>query len=565
MADNTTSTVSSQLDLPGGNVQTLRFRPGQAGRIDISSTPSPFVAKTETGLLALIELRSPGSATAVASQKFPNSTPSLALAYTATAADLTAAGDWECDVTNETDQPIEFSTTVTFPYDPLPTASIDLNFLNLLLATVVDAAAIQIHLQSSSDGIPQSRVTISLDIAALLNVPAATTFHIADQSETAADITFVYQLLNLDSDPNYPVVFLSTPPLSLTIFIRFDAASAQLVAQNLPAEAAPGIDLDSFSIEFVVGFDGSFTPVCTATAHLEFNDIDLSSDISSAVQTAIVNQLSSAGFSALLDPQQVRGHIDSLFISLMRLGPQAQIQSYTADGQTLTVTYSNDKPIVPPISLSAASLSFDQQDVGTTSAQQTVTITAASQLTISSIAVTSSSGAANDFPSVPPPGNPPGGGSVNVQNNQLTITVWFRPTAAGTRTASMAIGNNISADPLVVQLTGIAVDPPIPLLHVSPGSLSFTPNKGTQSVTLQNTGSAPLVISSIAIQGGNFSATNTCGVGAGAGTLQPGQQCTVTLHCAFIGPGGTSELVITHNAVGSPTMVDLNATSKTGI
>ena len=194
-----------------------------------------------------------------------------------------------------------------------------------------------------------------------------------------------------------------------------------------------------------------------------------------------------------------------------------------------------------------------------------MTVTAAyKQLTVSSIEIVSDSGAAADFTSVPL-GSPPPGASLNIQNNQFTITVWFRPTAAGLRTATLQIVNNISSSPLVVSLSGSGDPTPLPLLSVFPGSLNFNPKKVTpHAVTLKNTGTAPLTITSIAIQSGNFSATNTCGIGPGGGTLQPNQQCTVNLKCFFSGPGGTSYLVITHNAVGSPTLVDLNATSKIG-
>jgi len=59
----------------------------------------------------------------------------------------------------------------------------------------------------------------------------------------------------------------------------------------------------------------------------------------SGVQDAINQQVQqNPAFAALLDKKQVRAQIDTLFIAMMRLGPQAQIQSYRIDGQTLTVT-----------------------------------------------------------------------------------------------------------------------------------------------------------------------------------------------------------------------------------
>jgi len=306
--------------------------------IGVRSVPSTTVAHSETGLLAMIILRRPGSTTPLAKATYKvHSSSILLLSYHPTVADLATPGDWTCDVSNESLDPITFATDVTFPIDnPLATASVDIEFLNLVLAKVVDAATIQIHLESSSDGSSASRLSLSPDVAALLKLPILTQFNVADQKKTELGIDFVYRILNLDSDPKYPIVILWTDPLSLKVVIRFDTASARLVAQNLPA---PDINIELFNIEINVGFDGSFQPVCNAIAHLTFNNIDFSSDVISGVQDAINQQVQqNPAFAALLDKKQVRAQIDTLFIAMMRLGPQAQIQSYRIDGQTLTVT-----------------------------------------------------------------------------------------------------------------------------------------------------------------------------------------------------------------------------------
>jgi hypothetical protein len=333
-----TTTISVQTRVLGEDSQEIAFRPGQPGFVSVHSVPAPNTAHTETGLLASITLRRPGSTSPLARATYKLHTASLLLSYNATAADLTTPGDWTCEVSNESLDPITFTTDVTFPINiPLQTASIDVEFLNLVLAKVVDAAAVQIHLQSSSDGGTASRLSLSQDIAALVQLPTLTQFNIPDQTKSVLGIPFVYRILNLDSDPEYPIVFFSTDPLCLKVELRFDTVNAKLVAQNLPA---PDINISLFNIEITVGFDGSFTPVCSAIAHLAFNNIDFSSDVISGVQDAINQQVQqNPALGVLRDKKSVRAQIDRLFTSMFRLGQNVQIQGYNTDGQALTVTW----------------------------------------------------------------------------------------------------------------------------------------------------------------------------------------------------------------------------------
>lgn len=215
----------------------------------------------------------------------------------------------------------------------------------------------------------------------------------------------------------------------------------------------------------------------------------------------------------------------------------------------------------PPVTGVPTALAFSSQQIGTTSLQQTVTVSIGSQQLTGISLVSDPPGGNVDFSCVPPPG-----AALNPTDGQLVITVWFRPTAGGPRYAKLEIAYGGAGSPLIVELEGTGNAAPLPLLNVSPTSLFFDPKKLTNHVvTLTNTGSAPVTISSIVISDSNYSMTNTCGVNPGSATLQPGQRCTITVLCRFIGPGGTSSMVITHNAPGSPTTVELTATSKLGV
>src|SRR6266436_1150915 len=110
-----TSTISAQTRVLGGDSQEIQFRPGLPGVIGVHTVPSPHVAHSEIGFLAMITLRRPGSTTPLAKATYKLLTPPLLLSYHATAADLATPGDWTCEVSNMSLDPITFATDVTFP------------------------------------------------------------------------------------------------------------------------------------------------------------------------------------------------------------------------------------------------------------------------------------------------------------------------------------------------------------------------------------------------------------------------------------------------------------------
>src|SRR5689334_4357328 len=125
MADHGTSSVSGKANLPAGGSQELSFRPGSPGRVTSHTDLSRSNAHTETGLIGLIILRRPGATKPLATVKINLGSASGGLSYDATAADLATPGDWVCEVSNESNDPITFTTVVGFPIDvPLLTASI---------------------------------------------------------------------------------------------------------------------------------------------------------------------------------------------------------------------------------------------------------------------------------------------------------------------------------------------------------------------------------------------------------------------------------------------------------
>lgn len=215
--------------------------------------------------------------------------------------------------------------------------------------------------------------------------------------------------------------------------------------------------------------------------------------------------------------------------------------------------------IAPVASTSPSTLTFADQAVGTSSAASVVTLsnTGNAALTITSITI----GGANstEFTQTNTCGTSLAVGST------CTVSVIFTPGASGTRTASVSIADNAAGSPQTVSLTGSGTSASVTLTTdsvifanqaVGTGSTPF-------GVTLFNTGSASLTISSITFTGTNapdFSQTNNCG-----STLLAGSNCTINFVFTPSAAGTrTATASINDSATGSPQVVVLSGTGTTG-
>jgi len=202
----------------------------------------------------------------------------------------------------------------------------------------------------------------------------------------------------------------------------------------------------------------------------------------------------------------------------------------------------------PVLTLSARSLIFPDQPVGTSSPTQTVTVTnnGDAPLNIASIV------ASGDFAVADACGQ-------NVAPMaECKITVAFAPTAGGTRTGAITIAHDARDSPHVISLTGTGISSPA--VSLSSTSLSFGDQLvGTTStvatVTLTNNGDAILMLTSI-IASGDFALNHDCG-----GSVSAGGSCTISVNFTPRTTGASAGTVtITHNAPGSPHVVNLTGT-----
>jgi len=212
----------------------------------------------------------------------------------------------------------------------------------------------------------------------------------------------------------------------------------------------------------------------------------------------------------------------------------------------------------PMATLNPTSLSFGNQNVGTTSNAKSIQLknTGNGALTISSIAISGTN--ATDFAQT---NNCPGSLAPGAQCN---INVNFSPTDFGTRTASLSISDDALNTPQTASLTGSGTTGSSTTVTLSPNKISFGNQQiGSASIaqttTLQNTGHSILVITNIAVAGpnpGDFAQTNNCGV-----TLAAGASCAFNVTFTPTASGNRSAtLNITDNAGGSPQHVNLAGT-----
>lgn len=217
-------------------------------------------------------------------------------------------------------------------------------------------------------------------------------------------------------------------------------------------------------------------------------------------------------------------------------------------------------PPPPAVSFAPGSLAFDNVIVGATSSPQVTTLsnTGGTTLNISSIAITGIN--SSDFTSSTTCG------TTVLAGASCTITITFRPSAIGARTAAISVTDNASGSPQAVPLTGTGANSAA-AVTLAPTSLTFGSqavggSSTPQSITLTNSGGSTLNITSITLAGtdpGDYSRTTTCGT-----TLATGLSCTVSVTFTPTTTGSRPATVtITDSAANSPQTAALSGTGTT--
>jgi hypothetical protein len=226
----------------------------------------------------------------------------------------------------------------------------------------------------------------------------------------------------------------------------------------------------------------------------------------------------------------------------------------TPNTSILSLTGTGAAAPVPEVGLSATTLAFGNQTLGTTSAAKSVSIsnTGTASLVLGTITTTGTN-AAEFTPSKC-------SGSTLAPGTSCAVDVTFTPAALNARSATLSIPSNASGSPHGVALSGSGVAAPAPAVTLNPTSLAF----GNQTVggsvikpiTLTNSGSAALGITSIATTGSGFTSAHNC-----AATLAAAASCTINVTFApTVAVASTGTVTITSAAAGSPHAIGLSGT-----
>ena len=244
--------------------------------------------------------------------------------------------------------------------------------------------------------------------------------------------------------------------------------------------------------------------------------------------------------------------------------------AFPAGSYTVTADYSGDPNFnaststavsitvgAPSVSFSPIALSFGSQTTGTSSAAQSVRLSNNGTAALTGIAISLAGASPGDYSQTNSCGTTLATGS------SCTISAIFKPTATGSRTATVSVADNATGSPQTVPLSGTGAVP-APKVSLSATSINFGSSKVTVPtaayvVTLTNTGTAALSVSSVALAGTNstdFTETNTC-----SGSIVINGTCTVTVTFDPTTIGGRSASVaIADSATGSPQSIALSGT-----
>lgn len=202
-------------------------------------------------------------------------------------------------------------------------------------------------------------------------------------------------------------------------------------------------------------------------------------------------------------------------------GPFGGIVKIASDQGTVGISVTG-KGLKPGLAPNPAALAFDEQPT-------TLPLT-------KTVVFTNTGSAAETVSATTTPGTPytvsglPPAGAAIAPNTSVTVSVTYRPTAAGTNDGSLSITS--TSGTVTVPIDGTAIQGQGNLV-VTPSPLAFGPvavgHAALLNLTVQNTGNIPLSLPKAKPPSGDLTAVNPVPEGT---TIPPGQQLTITIQFA---------------------------------
>lgn len=362
--------------------------------------------------------------------------------------------------------------------------------------------------------------------------------------------------------------------------LQSPASDAFVAALEESSQSTPSVYFYSQTVPMPVNFPP--TPIGSASAPQPmglYNGGEAPLEIS-AIQTLGPNasdffvEFDDSCLGVEISAGAVLGCSFEVYFSPSVAGPETAVVAVTDNApgspQLLELTGSGEGPqhaIVSP-----ALLAFGTQPIHTT-ATLTVTVTnsGTEPLTIYSISGLNSAVFAFGQDTCPVSSAVPLG-----PLSSCTIPIAFTPTATGSFSSQIMIQDNSdlntdSEQTVQVNGTGTESAPIIefapPSMALSFGTINVGASSGPQQVSLTNSGSAALTVSSISLSGANVSDFQIASTGTtcplSGGLVAIGASCTVMLRFAPQAVGASENAVLTFsdNAAGSPQQVSLSGTA----
>lgn len=239
------------------------------------------------------------------------------------------------------------------------------------------------------------------------------------------------------------------------------------------------------------------------------------------------------------------------------------ITTNSAATASLTVQLSGTGFLGGEVSVTPASLSYGLQAVSVTSSPQTVTVANTGPVPVNISAITTS---LPEFAIVAPTTGATACqslvGASLATGARCVIPLTFTPPVAGSVAGSLSITDDATGSPQSVPLTGIGTYVQITPLSASFAAIPIGTTSNTQTISLKNIGTAPVIFSGFATNNSNFAVASgtTCSTSA---PLAPGASCLINVTFTPSGSGNIiGGLVISDSDLSSPQVVSLAAVGQ---